>query len=178
MPDTAHPIERWARTIMMVLESPDDIRTVDAWSRIAGLSASQLRERCRLAGLSAKESLDFARVLRALLHQEQSGWPLSYNLDVADSRTLNRLLRRVNLPVPPKQISVDSFIDSQQVVTDPVAIGQILACVAVSEPPQGVAALRIDRRDSHQALRTPTAPTDQSDRRDPPDLPAPPDRPT
>jgi hypothetical protein len=100
MPDTPRVVKRWGQAILAVLESTDDVRTVEAWSRRAGLSVRQLRSLCRLAGTTAKTSLDFARLLRAAVHQESSSWPLAFLLDVSDSRTLQRLQNRGQLDAP------------------------------------------------------------------------------
>ena len=57
---TDHVSTRWAQQIAVAIKLHDDPRTVERWSRAAGISRTQLNVCCRLAGLSPKASLDFA----------------------------------------------------------------------------------------------------------------------
>jgi hypothetical protein len=131
MTDTAHPVRRWGQAILAILQSPEDIRTVDAWSRYIGLSSTQLRTQCRLVGVSAKDSLDLARLLRALLHQEVTGWPLAYFLNVSDDRTLDRLTHKRSWSEASSISAAERFIKSQRIVTIPVAVEELLNCVSL-----------------------------------------------
>jgi hypothetical protein len=65
-----HPAKRWRALIELALGCAHDLPTVAAWAREAGMCETQLRLRCRLAGITAKVSLDFVRVLRAALFCE------------------------------------------------------------------------------------------------------------
>lgn len=118
MDDTPHPLKRWGHAILTVLESPEDVRTVEVWSKLEGRCVTQLRANCRLVGIEAKRSLDFARLLRALLHRERTGWPLQYILDVSDKRTLDDLLLRVGCSSEILMASPETFIELQTVVTE------------------------------------------------------------
>lgn len=90
---TPHALERWARAVHAVIEAPADTRTLRCWARLIGASETTLKSWCRRARCSPKDSLDFARVLRALAAAERGGsdQPIDF-LDVADERTLHRLL--------------------------------------------------------------------------------------
>jgi hypothetical protein len=92
-----HSAKRWGVLVGFALKSLHDVPTVSAWSREVGMSETQLRLRCRLAGVTAKTSLDLVRVLRAVICREARGGALNDYLDVGDTRTLRRLFIRVGL---------------------------------------------------------------------------------
>jgi AraC-like DNA-binding protein len=95
-----HPAKRWRALIELALGCAHDLPTVAAWAREAGMCETQLRLRCRLAGITAKVSLDFVRVLRAALLRERRGGRLHDYLDVGDARTLRQLCARAGLGRP------------------------------------------------------------------------------
>jgi hypothetical protein len=100
--------------ISVVIGSNDDVRTVQVWSRAAGVSRTQLTVGCRQAGLSAKASLDFARLLRAVLLGSTNHLPFTDFLDVGDPRTLDALLARVGARHLDPRTPVDRFLDQQR----------------------------------------------------------------
>lgn len=130
MNDMPHPLKRWGHAILAVLESPEDVRTVEAWSKLEGRSTTQLRATCRFVGIEAKRSLDFARLFRASLHREDTSWPLEFTLDVSDKRTLDDLLLRVGCSSETLMAGADTFIESQTVVTNRVQLDEVLKCVS------------------------------------------------
>ncbi len=92
-----HPAKRWGALVGLALRCPSDLTTVGAWAREAGMCETQLRLRCRLAGVTAKVSLDFVRVLRAAFWREVHGGALQDYLDVGDARTMRQLFARAGL---------------------------------------------------------------------------------
>lgn len=113
--------ERWARLVATVLISATDIKTVDAWAREAAISVSALKTWCRAAGLRAKTSLDFARLLRAVRrHAGSPAYPYEV-LDVVDERTMSRLLRDGGICVVEgnKWPTVAEFLNRQTLIRDP-----------------------------------------------------------
>src|SRR5262245_15011791 len=92
-----HPAKRWAALLRLALTCTHDVTTVRAWAREAGMCETQLRLRCRRAGVPAKRSLDFGRSLRAVLWREIHGGAIKDYLDVADDRTIRRLFARMGL---------------------------------------------------------------------------------
>lgn len=125
--DMPHAVIRWARTLVAVLDSKEDTRTIAAWGRHVGVSVSQLREYCRLADVNPKASLDLARLLRAVEHQHDSPWPLKYFLDLSDERTLKRLLSKANwTPNVTQPTTSAEFIESQAIVTNPIAVSALM----------------------------------------------------
>lgn len=115
-----HTAARWARAVTSVTAEVEDPHTLRLWARAAGASGSTLRSLCRAAHTSAKDSLDFARLLRAVVvGQSLDDWDLANLLNVSDSRTLMRLIARGGLHEavrrrrPPAPVE---FLDTQDLV--------------------------------------------------------------
>ena len=125
-----HAADRWAHAVTAILDCPFDPKTVAMWARTIGVSEGALRDWCRLARCRPKSSLDFARLLRAILQSQQYGWDPFNLLDVANERTMKNLLRRgglsevmsSTLPVTPS-----GFLLMQRFVTDSVALKTLIA---------------------------------------------------
>lgn len=90
----SHSAERVANAIVLATNSPIDLRTLNAWGQHVGISRGALRVWCKAAGVSARECLDFLRVLRAVIVSETQPWDLLSILDVVDARSLAQLLAR------------------------------------------------------------------------------------
>jgi hypothetical protein len=103
--------------VALGLESAQDPRTVKAWARQAGMSETQLRLRCRLAGVGAKASLDFTRMLRAAVCHAATGHPLQDYLDIGDTRTLRRLFTWAGLH-DGAEVTVSSFLAAQRLISE------------------------------------------------------------
>jgi len=112
-----HPAKRWGALVLLALSCAHDLPTVGAWAREAGMCETQLRMRCRLAGVPAKVSLDFVRVLRAALWREARGRSLEDYLDVGDTRTMRRLFTRVGLSGRGDPTVVE-YLSVQRVIRD------------------------------------------------------------
>src|SRR5207248_5351434 len=69
----AHAAARWAHAVVATVESPEDLRTLKAWGRHIGASPGTLKNWCRIAGLSPRRSLLFARLLRAVVRHRFDG---------------------------------------------------------------------------------------------------------
>jgi len=91
-------MDRWARSVIKILESPTDPKTVATWAKIVVASPGALRNWCRTAEISPRRSLVFGRFLRAvaLSHTDKCGQP-EHLLDAADLRTIDGLLRFAGL---------------------------------------------------------------------------------
>jgi hypothetical protein len=117
-------VKRWAAAVTVAVNLPEDPRTVRTWSRSIGLCETQLRVTCRMAGFSAKASLDFARLLRAVVLQQNSDWSLGDYLDLADGRTLSRLLSRAGVDDGPR-LTPAVFLTTQRLVRGDAALTEI-----------------------------------------------------
>jgi hypothetical protein len=129
---------RWADLVMCAVAAASDPRTLDDWRREANLSRATLHNRCRRAGVLAKPSLDFARLLRAAVHASRFDCPAAALLD-ADPRTVSRLLADAGVtttsPLTTASLpSAASFVDSQRLITNLEALSAIKLAIATLEP--------------------------------------------
>jgi hypothetical protein len=121
----AHAADRWARAVVGILECPFDPKTIAMWGKAIGVSEGALRDWCKVAHCRPKSSLDFARLLRAIVQSQEHGWDPFNLLDVANERTMRNLLQRgglsdllsTNLPV-----TLRGFLLKQRFVTNDVAL--------------------------------------------------------
>jgi hypothetical protein len=113
---------RWARLIQAIAGSVEDVRTLDQWSQIAGVSVGAIRTWCRAAGVSARRSLALGRLLRVVMRSGGRPWRPYEMLDIVDSRTMQRLLARGGLPSTATNAasspSVEAFLAHQTFVRE------------------------------------------------------------
>jgi ActR/RegA family two-component response regulator len=127
----AHAAARWARHVVAIIEAPADPRTIAAWSRIVYTSPTVLRNCCRMAGLSPRRSLIFARFLRAVHLGRQQKYRPQNLLDVVDQRTLVGLLKLAGVRSPDEfPTSVEHFVERQTIVQDPVMLHEFRRAIA------------------------------------------------
>lgn len=137
-----HAALRWAHAVIGVLRCAFDPNTIDAWGRVIGASGSTLRQWCRSAGVRPKASLDFARVLRAVVLSQGRTWDLYNLLDVVDDRTMRNLFTRAAMPdalgtrEPPETLR---YLAEQRFVRSEAALQAIQALLAAGPREQGVA---------------------------------------
>lgn len=93
----SHAAVRWARIVCAGVQCRTDPRTLHLWAREIGVSYGALRNWCRRARLSAKDSLRLTRLLRAIILREKYHRRLEEVLDVVDIRTLRKLLERAGI---------------------------------------------------------------------------------
>lgn len=110
-----HSAKRWSALIGLALSCSSDPTTVRAWAREVGVCETQLRLRCRLAGVTAKTSLDFLRLLRAACWREARGGAMTDYLDVGDTRTRTRLLAKAGLSTQ-QNPTVMEYVGIQRVI--------------------------------------------------------------
>jgi CheY-like chemotaxis protein len=126
--------ERWAFLILRGCAAEYDLKTIDDWARVAGISYSALTDVCRLAGIRPHAARDFLRILRALYHARGRTANLAQGLNVSDHRTLKALLSRAGLAVAPARISLRDFVDRQAFVDpacEPIKLMLAILDVAV-----------------------------------------------
>jgi hypothetical protein len=121
----AHAAARWAEAVLRIIAAEEDPRTLSGWSRAANASVGTLRNYCSRAHLSAKHSLDLGRLLRAVSRARSSGVPPDQLLDVADRRTLKRLILDGELTDSGPLPTLDELLARQSFVIDPVAISEL-----------------------------------------------------
>lgn len=126
----AYAAERWARAVVRLVDSSIDPPTVASWGRVIGVSRGALRAWCRSAGVTARSSLQFARLLRAVIQSQNVEWDPFNLLDIVDERTLDKILSRAGLPKDRQavgEISVDQFLEHQRFVERPHLIAAVRA---------------------------------------------------
>jgi len=131
-PDVSH---RWGALVLRGCEDDADIRTISDWAERACVSASALREVCRLVRVEARDAHDLARMLNALLRAHRHGVGIQSMLDVGDQRTLDRLMQGAGLREEATLVSASVLVRRQQfipVTNDAVRI--LLEIVGGSTP--------------------------------------------
>ena len=108
---------RWARYVFDATDAASDVRTLAAWARAAGVSRSTLIEACARLDVNPRDARDLARVLR-LVRRQADEWDPEASLDVADRRTLRKLLVRAGLAESPRGVrpSPQQFLARQRFV--------------------------------------------------------------
>ena len=121
-----HAADRWAKTIVRVIDSPRDLTTVHAWASSMFVSTGALKNWCRTASVSPRRSLLLARTLRAYIRHHRAGCRFEDSLDVVDKRTLAGILEMAGLSVgrysTVKEYALDEFLNRQNIVRDPSAL--------------------------------------------------------
>ena len=107
---------RWASIVLKPCEALHDPRTVLLWGRAIGSSSGTIEEICRLCGVTAHDSRDLARFLRALARSLQTGLPLREHFYVADERTLDRLFERAQVARDATTVPLAEFFSCQSFV--------------------------------------------------------------
>ncbi len=120
-----HPVEQWVGIVLAALDLAADPKSVSAYCLKVGICRSTFRERCVRVGIKPKATVDFARLLRARVLQDTRGIPLLDTLDVAETRTLKRLLAKAGGTSPITE-SVEAFCRSQQFVPQGQCIDALL----------------------------------------------------
>lgn len=127
-----HAADRWAHAVTAIVDCPFDPKTVAMWAKTIGVSEGALRDWCRVARCRPKSSLDFARLLRAVIQSQQYGWDPFNLLDVANERTMKNLFRRGGLSdllSTELPLTLSGFLLTQRFVTDSVALRTLAASV-------------------------------------------------
>jgi ActR/RegA family two-component response regulator len=88
--------ERWAYFVLRAIGATADPKTVTNWAKAVGASRTVLCESCRLLHLPAHDARDFSRLIRAICRSGDQ-WQPEAVLDVADGRTLKKLLAGTGL---------------------------------------------------------------------------------
>lgn len=126
-----HASSRWAAAVIRILDSREDPNTVAAWGSCINTSSGALRNWCRTAGIGARRSLVFGRMLRAVVLGINGGASAENLLNVTDKRTLKKLFETSGLGVPRLPSAIDDFLDRQILVRDPGALSEIRRLLAI-----------------------------------------------
>jgi len=120
-PPHVHAAARWAEAMVALIDSPIDVRTIEYWGRAIAVSPGALRNWCAVARLSPRRSLVLARLLRATLLSAGRPWEPRHVLDVAEPRTLRRMLRLGGLESTMAP-TVGQLLSAQTLISDSFAL--------------------------------------------------------
>ena len=120
-----HAVDRWAAVVVRAIGSSSDLRTLAEWGREVGVSTGALRNWCRTASVSARRSVLFMRVLRAVYRQRDTTLGAEDLLDIVDRRTIAKVIslsggQGLRLPS-----TVVEFLEHQRLIDDIRAVAAI-----------------------------------------------------
>jgi hypothetical protein len=121
----AHALRRWALPLVAMLDAPEDPRTLHEWGRTVGVSTGALRNWCRTARLSARDSLMFGRVLRVVIQQKECADRPEDLLNIVDRRTLAKVLAASGAARDRLPASSDEFFTTQRFIERKDAVHQV-----------------------------------------------------
>jgi hypothetical protein len=109
-------VDRWAWLVVELLEAETDPTTFKHWAQEVSMSVGSLRQACRVAGVGGKQSLDLARLLRAVVWLEDHDWLPEAVLSCRDPRTLKALFRRMGCGDGREPLQAEDFLERQTVL--------------------------------------------------------------
>ncbi len=125
---------RWAKWVLKACYLREDPRRVPDWAIGIGTSHGTLDETCRLCGVTARDSRDLARCLRAVALSRSTGAPVWTHLAVADERTLANVLRRAGIDRVTRGLALREFLLKQTFVPTSKSCLRELAHLAANNP--------------------------------------------
>lgn len=118
----SHALRRWAALVQGATSLSGDPRTLAEWARGVAVSTGTLRNWCRTAGISARRSLWFARVLRAV-HLSSGGSRRPQDvMNIVDKRTLSKVLLLAGGNPDDLPVSLEHFLRRQRLLENDEAI--------------------------------------------------------
>jgi hypothetical protein len=120
----AHDTARWAEVVVSFVDAPRDAKNLLEFGLQVGIAVGTFRTWCRAASLSPRQSLQFARALRAVMRQEGEAPPLRL-LNIVDPRTLARFLFMAGGTQDKLPTSVDEFLRRQRYIEDAAAVNAV-----------------------------------------------------
>jgi CheY-like chemotaxis protein len=127
-PIAGHVRDRISALIVRGVLAEVDLPTTAKWGTHVGVAEGTLRGWCATAEISPKRALLFTRILRALNIHRTSGKPILESLEIADKRTIRKVLFLAGLA--PSEggvaaVSVNEFLATQRLVTDEAILASV-----------------------------------------------------
>jgi hypothetical protein len=124
--------DRLARAIDSVIDLGEDPRTFEMWARVPNVTEDALHRWCKLLQLDGRDVLTFARILRAVVLVESQGVGFAEILDVADPKTLRRMLPRAGFSPDraPSSVRLSEFLAQQTLLTHVGLLNRVVALVS------------------------------------------------
>jgi hypothetical protein len=129
---SGHAVARWLKIVLVVAFSEADVATIEEWRVQAHVCRSMIKTYCGNVKMCASDSLDVARLLRAVIEHAGQPWDLYNVLNIVDPRTMKHLLSRAGLTdVDPEGLAptLSVFLKTQKLVQSPtllMALQQVL----------------------------------------------------
>jgi CheY-like chemotaxis protein len=127
LPRIGPAARRWAIIVADVVKCEEDVPTIAAWSHKTPYSYGTIKTWCSNARVTAGDSLDFARLYRAVKRHEGQDWDLVNVFDVVDPRTLTHLTERAGLDerFVTRAPALSMFLRTQRLVTSPALLAAL-----------------------------------------------------
>jgi hypothetical protein len=142
--EKSHALSRWADVVVRGIRSSKDTPTLDHWGRAVAVSRGGIRNWCYTARLSPRRSLQFMRVLRAVILQQRTAMEPEDLLDIVDRRTLTKLLTISGGTPTTLPRSVSEFLDGQRIIQNDRAIAAVRAALPAEYQAAADGAVRPD----------------------------------
>jgi CheY-like chemotaxis protein len=109
--------EHWAHLVLQACDSERDLPTLREWAACVAKSYSRLAEASRIIRIDPHDARDFMRILRVLLHSDGRVAGIESLLNVADYRTLARLMERAGLANSQPRLTPAEWIHQQHFIS-------------------------------------------------------------
>ena len=126
--ESTHPgyaARRWARVVFALTNAEEDVSNIATWATQAGVSSGALKTWCTVAGVHARDSLDFGRVLRVVKRHHGRVCDWHNAMAIVDPRTLTKLLIRAGIAKDARLPDVATFLVDQRFIAVPVLLAAI-----------------------------------------------------
>lgn len=108
---------RWSRMILRTCRAPDDPYKISLWADFLNLGEGVVRGVCRFCHVTANNSCDLARFLRAISMSRTSSKPLAGHFTVGDDRTLAVLFAKAGLDRKIRTVGLREFLIKQTFIS-------------------------------------------------------------
>ncbi len=126
--DSSEPsaLTRWASLVMRVLKLPKDTPTLREFAHAVGVSGGAFRNCCRTAHQEPRQSVLFARALRAVyVYERDRSVEPEHLLSIVDCRTITKFVAASGGCAGRLPRSVEALLRNQQFITDAHAIAVV-----------------------------------------------------
>jgi CheY-like chemotaxis protein len=127
-PIVGHVRDRIAAIMVRGALASVDLSTIAKLGKHVGVAQGTFKGWCATAQIAPKDVLLFTRILRAINLQRTSGKPIEQNLEIADRRTIGKILLKAGLEATlgaTTRISAGEFMASQHLVTDDALLASV-----------------------------------------------------
>jgi FixJ family two-component response regulator len=128
------PTTRWAHMVLRTCHARADPHSVLSWAAFLTRGDWTVRECCRLCHVSANDSCDLARFLRAIARSRTTLQPLENHFAFGDQRTLGHLFKKAGLVRGIRTVALKDFLVKQTFIPTWKPCLRELAHLAANSP--------------------------------------------